>query len=77
MRLGKGLVMAVFCAAPMIASAAALVPRDTFQDRSDMLVISGQVDPVSVPEPGTLALMLAGLGGIAATRRRPRDNDDR
>ena len=73
MRFGKGLLIASLCAVPMIASAG-FTPRDTFEVHSD--VVSNN-DPVNVPEPGTLALLLAGVGGVMATRRRRNDRDDR
>jgi len=65
MRLGTGLLIAALSAAPMIASAT-ISARDTFEVHSSDVVTT----PVSVPEPGTIALLLAGLGGIAVTRRR-------
>ena len=61
MRFGKGLLIASLCAVPMIASAG-FTPRDTFQIHSD--VVSNN-DPVNVPEPGTLALLLA-LASVVA-----------
>lgn len=79
MRLTTGLLIAGLCAAPMIASATGFTPRDTSTLRpgfTDSVITNPP--PVSVPEPGTLALLLAGLGGAAAARGgRRNDRKDR
>lgn len=63
MRALKVLVIAGLCAAPMMASA--FTPRNTSQVRPNVVA--------SVPEPGTLALLLVSIGGMAVSRRRRKD----
>jgi hypothetical protein len=61
----KGLVIMGLIAAPMAASAIQRI--DTHMSQNNAV---NNVAAVSAPEPGTLMLLLAGLGGMAAARRR-------
>lgn len=68
MSLIKGLVITGLVAVPMAASAIQRV--DTYQAHNNVQV---NAPTVSTPEPGTLALLLAGLSSVAVARRRRRD----
>lgn len=69
MRWLKGLLIVGLCAAPMIASATQFNSINT--EETSMTRI------VNVPEPGTLALLLAGVAGMAVSTRRRRGSKDR
>jgi hypothetical protein len=57
---------------PMANDLFVLVNNQSLTDRQDLLT-SG---PVSVPEPGTLTLLGAGLAGLLVTRRRRASNNN-
>ncbi|MGH8220482.1 MAG: PEP-CTERM sorting domain-containing protein [Steroidobacteraceae bacterium] len=80
----QGLAIAALCAASGLASAKGhvIIPHERGpQGRLADVALGGSQSsadpqqPVQVPEPGTLALLLAGLAGPLVTRLRARSQD--
>ena len=74
MKKSNVIAVASLCAAAAVAWSAS-VSAGVYQAHNKQPGYQREVgdDATSVPEPGTMALLAMGIGGLALRRRRPKD----